>query len=308
MLIPIVLAISSFFSLPSDTGLRIEEKWFPPSQDETAHFFVKYAAGHSKNIQENWTSLLFQKMMQEHLRDCPYLVINSPLSGAMIPISCDETQIHEVRVELLSILEKIKLEGFSKEFFEETKEEAKITLAPLETQDIEALDNIALVDFQPLIASLSIDTPQRQKINLQAETIESPNDFSELPLNDTEKKLIYKLISSMGEKNVIRLGLERKTYEKIGKKIHHVHPLRFLSYVFSDPTLKKAMKDISKSHFKWNGFIDGFSDKMRDEHSQNNLLRFIPAFAEQLHLNQDDITKYVHKKDWSGLVRFLIHS
>lgn len=130
--------------------------------------------------------------------------------------------------------------------------------------------------------------------------------FLQLPLDDNERKLIASIITTMAEKNILKLGLMRKTLEKKGRKIHHVHPLRFLGYIFSTPHLKISMQRIKKSHFKWDGFIDGLSKKMREEAHSDNLARYVPGFAQYLQINADQVMDYIAKHDWEGLVYFLL--
>ncbi|HSW87438.1 MAG TPA: hypothetical protein VLG49_08085 [Rhabdochlamydiaceae bacterium] len=136
--------------------------------------------------------------------------------------------------------------------------------------------------------------------------ISEEDPFLELPIDDNEKKIISSIILTMAEKNVIKLGLMRRTLEKKGKRIHHVHPLRFLGYIFSTPHLRTSMNKIKRSSFKWDGFIDGLSKKMRDEAIDNNLGRFVPGFSRFLNIESEQVMKYIYRQDWEGLVRFLL--
>lgn len=130
--------------------------------------------------------------------------------------------------------------------------------------------------------------------------------YYQLQLVDWEMKTIHKLISAIAEKNVFELALEKKTVERKGKKIHHVHPLRFIGYIFSDPYLKKCMGDIKRNYFKWYSFVDGFSDKMKEEHQQHNLNRYVAGFAQHLDINSDKVKQYIDDKDYEGLLKFLL--
>lgn len=193
------------------------------------------------------------------------------------------------------------------------------------------IEEISLSDFSPEMTTAFIDVDQPLYINcpssVLAETanfefaendygngLSAPiflvssvsNSFLELPLADWEKKLIYTIFTTMADKNVIQLAWEKKSLEKKGKKINPVHPMRLLGYVFSDPDLKKAMRAIKKSHFKWNGFIDGFSRRMKEEAGRNNLVRHIPGFCEQVGANPDEVRHYIDKHDWEGLARHLL--
>ncbi len=130
--------------------------------------------------------------------------------------------------------------------------------------------------------------------------------FYQLPLVDWEMKTIHKIISTMAEKNVFQLALEKKTMEKKGKKIRHVHPLRFIGYTFNDPYLKKCMNEIKKSIFKWHSFVEGFGERMHEEHHRGNLNSYVPGFAAMLRVNENKVYEYINKKDWEGLVKYLL--
>lgn len=132
--------------------------------------------------------------------------------------------------------------------------------------------------------------------------------FSDLPIVDWEKKVIAHIVTNMADKNVFELLLEKRDMESKGRQINHVHPLRFIGYVFSEPRLKRAMKVIKKNPFKWDGFINGFAGRMREEGARNNLARFIPGFAEHLQVDPAEVGPFIQRGDCDGLVRFLIGS
>ncbi len=130
--------------------------------------------------------------------------------------------------------------------------------------------------------------------------------FFQLTLNKVDEEIIYKIIDTMARDNVIKLGLKRKTMERKGKKIRHVHPLRFLGCIFSDPHLHSCMREVHRSMFKWNGFIDGLKDRLREEGARGNLYQYVPGFAQLLNRDPKKITHYLEKRDWDGLVRYLL--
>lgn len=148
-------------------------------------------------------------------------------------------------------------------------------------------------------------------INGGAEGSSSPlasrtKSFYDLTITDYDKEIIYKIIDTMAKDNVIKLGLKRKSMERKGKKIRPVHPFRFLAHIFGDSYLRSCMQEISRSSFKWNGFIDGLSERIQEEVVRDNVVRHIPGFCEYLHRDEQEVMNYVQKRDWEGLVRFLL--
>lgn len=140
----------------------------------------------------------------------------------------------------------------------------------------------------------------------EVEKVDPAASYLALPIEEWEKESIYTIISTMGEKNILQLGLESKSLKKRGKKINHVHPMRFVGYIFSDPYLKKCMSEVKKSAFKWKGFMRGFSKRMEEEFSKNNLFPYVGGFAEQVGVNASDIQVFIDNKDWDGFINFLL--
>ena len=127
--------------------------------------------------------------------------------------------------------------------------------------------------------------------------------FYQLPLEEKEQKLIHELIRTIAEKNIWGLLFKKKELEKIGKKVNVVHPMRFMGYILSEPRLKKWLREIRNSSFKWDHFIEGFADRMKDENAKSNLIPYIAGMAHLLHVDQSQILGFIHAKDYEGLVK-----
>src|SRR5581483_7360484 len=130
--------------------------------------------------------------------------------------------------------------------------------------------------------------------------------FYGLPLSDKEKRFIKSIISTMADKNLIQLVFEKSVLEKKGKRINHVHPLRFMGYILSNPDLKSDVKTIKKSSFKWDAFVDGFAKRMKEELAHGNVYQHIPGFALEIGTTAKHVEEYVNKKDFEGLIRSML--
>lgn len=145
-----------------------------------------------------------------------------------------------------------------------------------------------------------------KKQKRMASQLETSDPYSSLAVTEKEKDMIYTIISTMAENNVIALAFKRGELDHLGKKIHHVHPMRFLGTVFSDPYLKKCMYEISESYFKWGGFMDGFGERMDGEANKGNLLPYCSGLCKSIHADPDAVSSYIQRRKWDGLVKFLI--
>ena len=90
---------------------------------------------------------------------------------------------------------------------------------------------------------------------------------------------------------------------------HHIHPLRFLQFIFQDPDLKKNFFSIPEkiwdSYFGWNGFKHGLIETLK--RSENEIQPYLAEFAKALNASKKE---YVHswlfiasqKNDWLNFV------
>lgn len=171
--------------------------------------------------------------------------------------------------------------------------------------DSSEVDQLEMLMRQAIDESETLEIEQFSPAATEAE----PNSvelFYKLPLHDWERDIIYKIIDTMARDNVIKLGLKRKSMEKKGRKIRHVHPLRFLGHIYADRHLKSCMREISRSSFKWNGFIDGMKDRVKEEEARGNLYQYVPGFAEVIKGDQGKIRHYLEKHDWDGFLRCML--
>lgn len=130
--------------------------------------------------------------------------------------------------------------------------------------------------------------------------------FDLLALSSSEMRQIHYIITTLAEHNVLELAFKKRDLEKRGKRINQVHPLRFMGYILSTSHLRKCAYEIEKSSFKWDAFVGGFAKRMKEEHARGNVMPYIRGFAELLGAPVDQVIHYVHKKNFEGLVRYLM--
>jgi hypothetical protein len=183
----------------------------------------------------------------------------------------------------------------------------------LETQDVSSLPVVltkaqeknasSLIKLVNTIEPEPLDPPTDHFVIPMDKMTDETTPFYQLPITEKEKRIIHVIITTMAEKNILQLAFIKRTMEKKGKKIEHVHPLRFMGHVLSKSELRSCLRTIKKSSFKWDAFIDGFSRRMKEEYSNNNLYIHIPGFCHQIGGDQEEVTHFIQKKDWEGLVK-----
>lgn len=130
--------------------------------------------------------------------------------------------------------------------------------------------------------------------------------FQQLPLSSKEKEYIESIITTMADNNIFQLAFHKSSLEKKGKKIDHVHPLRFMGVILSSHMLKDCARTIRKSSFKWDALIDGFSRKMREQMRNNNVYPYLPGFAQAVGTTPERLMPYLQNGDYEGMVKSLL--
>ena len=168
----------------------------------------------------------------------------------------------------------------------------------------EKIEQEILYEVKPVLENLT----QVITDSVEASPSEAPesNLYETLSISMDEKQKIGKILITMAENSVFKLLFEKKRLERLGHDIRNVHPIRFLGTVFSDPRLVHCMHRIRSSGFKWDGFINGFSERFMEELLSNNVNQYIPGLSESLGLKTQDLQYYVDRKDFEGLIIFMM--
>jgi hypothetical protein len=110
----------------------------------------------------------------------------------------------------------------------------------------------------------------------------------------------------MGSHGKIKLLLKYKKHlEKIGDEITHVHPLKFLGVIYSNPSLKQYMNIVLDDFFKSYNFINGLGSAMEDQLKNSNVYLYLDDFCRDVNADKETVRNYIDKKNWKKLLLFL---
>ena len=136
--------------------------------------------------------------------------------------------------------------------------------------------------------------------------------YYQLPISADDQHNIAKLIKKMADSGYWELLKKKGEMDKLGDRIMPLHPMRFLGFIFSNPSLKKRMPKIMDATLKRRGFLnghgnrEGFAQRMTKEAQNQNLMQYLPGFSQAIGVTQSSIEPYFHRHDWEGLLRFLM--
>lgn len=130
--------------------------------------------------------------------------------------------------------------------------------------------------------------------------------YSQLPITAKDAETIYVIVDTLSSHNVLMLGLKKWELEEKGESVSHVHPLRFLAAIFSNPHLKGCMREVRTSSFKWDGFMGPLGKRLDKELRQGELVPYLPEFSSAVGADPKKVETYAQAKDWNGLVEYLM--
>jgi hypothetical protein len=130
--------------------------------------------------------------------------------------------------------------------------------------------------------------------------------YEGLICTESDKANIGEIVTILAENGKLSLLLKSSYLKQLGAQIAHVHPMKFLTTIFTNPQLKLGMNEIFDDYFKRNGFMDGLGPSLTKEADKNKLDRFLADFAKELGIALEPMKVYFQSRDWEGLVYFLM--
>ncbi len=144
------------------------------------------------------------------------------------------------------------------------------------------------------------------KIQSQLVEIESEKVFF-INISEKEGKIIEEIIVTMGESSIISISFKSSKLKKLCRELTKVRPLHFLGYIFTNDKLKKHIKAISTSSFKWNALISAITPILNREANSHELYEELACFAIMLKVELKPLEEKAKERKWSDFAKYLIH-
>ncbi|MFQ5729469.1 MAG: ubiquitin-like domain-containing protein, partial [Waddliaceae bacterium] len=124
-------------------------------------------------------------------------------------------------------------------------------------------------------------------------------------LTPEEKKNLCYILKSLSQKSIPSLLSNKKQIENAGKRIDHVHPLKFLECVFTDEELKAYIHNIKKrGGMVWREFMKDFAGTLQAEFDIGNIKDpFLYEFANRVGIDISRIYFLAHACKWEEFVK-----
>ncbi len=169
---------------------------------------------------------------------------------------------------------------------------------------------IELVDENIPSAPLKLESTAKESETKELAAKESPKKkgdaYEKLPCSETDKQNVHEIITTIAENGKLSLLFKQNELKALGSQINHLHPLKFLSAIFSNPVLKERMGQIFGDYFKRNAFMTEVAAGLNAEAEKGGLEPYIERFAKEVNVPAAQLRPFFNNQDWEGLVEFLI--
>lgn len=167
-------------------------------------------------------------------------------------------------------------------------------------------DDYIVKSESPTMLSLNIDVyPDYYLVRASKKSGVTRN--YDVPMTEDEKKDIAFILTTLAKSSLTSLASSKSSLNKAGDRIDHIHPFRFLSFVFTDEQLKTCVSAIRSRSWVWDHFFDGLQRSLKEESQKNNLTASqVNEFASLIGVAAAPIQNAVNNKRWKELVNFLI--
>lgn len=131
--------------------------------------------------------------------------------------------------------------------------------------------------------------------------------YEVLPTESVKQDIRY-ILKALAEKSLTSLWGLKSKLEAAGNRIDHLHPLRFLEFIFKEDELKVHIYNIKKrGSWVWNEFIKGFKDTFQEEFDIGNLHEeFLQDFVKNIDIELSLVFECYQSKRWEEFVKTLI--
>lgn len=121
------------------------------------------------------------------------------------------------------------------------------------------------------------------------------------PLTEKEKGDIRYIITTISGKSKFSLLFSQGSLNQAGNRVSNVHPLVFLGYVFSDPQLKQAAKNIDG--MVWDRFSGDMAKSLALEANHGNVKKeHLNDFAKKIGVNETIFDQVAQSGRWKEFI------
>ena len=125
------------------------------------------------------------------------------------------------------------------------------------------------------------------------------------PLTSQNKADITYIVTTLANTSLLGLGGLKSSLESAGDRVDSVHPLRFLSYIFTTEETKSAIRNLQGNSWVWKKFISGISVNLEEESKRKNM-NYAQNFADTIGVDVNLFSNPLNAGKWEQFISVLI--
>lgn len=127
-------------------------------------------------------------------------------------------------------------------------------------------------------------------------------------VSDIEIAEMRFILKSLAQKSLLSLWSYEDDLKKAGDNIDHIHPLVFLTCIFTCDEFIVYINNIKdRGSWVWEEFVSGFERSLDEEADKDNLKEeFFQDFLAKIGVNPSLVKKKIQKRDWEAFIKILI--
>lgn len=126
------------------------------------------------------------------------------------------------------------------------------------------------------------------------------------PLTQSEIDDITYIVTTLANESLVKLKGKESSLKKVGDRVDHVHPFKFLYCIFSREELKVGIRNIQGRSWVGKSFMDGLTSSLKKENTAGNLMPFTQDFANTLNIDVNIILPSLQAGQYDKFVDILI--
>ncbi len=143
-------------------------------------------------------------------------------------------------------------------------------------------------------------------LSIEAKWVGGPRDY-ERPVTVEEKRDVAFIINTLGNASLFDLPRLRPQLDEAGVRVEHLHPLKFLTTIFSDEEIKRSMVLMSQRLLVYNRFMRNLKDNLNHEAKNENItIVQVRDFTKKVGVPITAVKPHFQKRDWIEFVEVLI--
>lgn len=131
--------------------------------------------------------------------------------------------------------------------------------------------------------------------------------YEHLPTTQDKSDIRY-IVENLSRQSPVWIGLHVAALKRAGDRIEEVHPMRFVEVIFTDESMKVAIRNLrSRGGRYWSEFMSGLRRSFAEERSRGNVHSgHVAELAKAVGIHPDIIQHAVMTGQWDNVVVLLI--